>query len=170
MLKKKQGEKTGAPAGGALLTPKNTESENVKIKKIVYGSPEYKQSLNFRNEIFRKPQGMDIKDDDLEYEKEAEMYGAWLGAKLIATVFLQNQKNGTARIRAMAVESGYRNSGLGKTMMNFIEKRAAEKGFKKICLSARKTAQGFYEKLGYKTAGGVILYKTVPHIEMEKIP
>ena len=52
--------------------PKNTESENVKIKKIVYGSPEYKQSLNFRNEIFRKPQGMDIKDDDLEYEKEAE--------------------------------------------------------------------------------------------------
>lgn len=107
--------------------PKNTESENVKIKKIVYGSPEYKQSLNFRNEIFRKPQGMDIKDDDLEYEKEAEMYGAWLGAKLIATVFLQDQKNGTARIRAMAVESGYRNSGLGKNDDEFYRKKSGGK-------------------------------------------
>ena len=61
----------------------------VKILSITYGSKEYFDSLDLRNKIFRKPWGLDIKDDNLEEDKLMEMYGLYLeNNKLIGTIFL----------------------------------------------------------------------------------
>ena len=41
-------------------------------------------------------------------------------------------------------------------------------GFKKIIMHARKSAAGFYEKLGYQVCSGEFEEVTLPHYEMEK--
>jgi predicted GNAT family N-acyltransferase len=53
--------------------------------------------------------------------------------------------------------------------MQFAENIARDRGFKKITMHARKTAIGFYEKLGYKPIGEQFEEVTIPHFIMEKM-
>lgn len=140
----------------------------IEILNIVYGSEEYFYSLNLRNEVFRKPWGLDIKDDDLEKDKEMEMYGAFAGKKLIATVCLSHIDKKTAQIKTLAILEDFRGIGLGHYLMKFIEEVATEKGYTRAYLTGRLYAENFYNKLGYKTISPPYDYKTVAHIEMEK--
>jgi ribosomal protein S18 acetylase RimI-like enzyme len=68
----------------------------------------------------------------------------------------------------MAVVSGLQGKGLGKVLMQFAENIARDRGYKKIMMHARKTAVGFYEKLGYKKLGHEFEEVTIPHYVMEK--
>jgi predicted GNAT family N-acyltransferase len=45
---------------------------------------------------------------------------------------------------------------------------ARDAGFKKIRMHARKTAVGFYEKLGYTVIGKEFTEVSIPHLLMEK--
>jgi predicted GNAT family N-acyltransferase len=53
--------------------------------------------------------------------------------------------------------------------MQFAENLARDRGMKKLVMHARKTAVGFYEKLGYKVTGEEFEEVTIPHYEMEKV-
>ena len=68
----------------------------------------------------------------------------------------------------MAVVSGLQGKGIGKVLLQFAENIARDRGYKKIMMHARKTAVGFYEKLGYKKTGGEFEEVTIPHYVMEK--
>jgi predicted GNAT family N-acyltransferase len=52
--------------------------------------------------------------------------------------------------------------------MNFAENVARDAGFTSMIMNARKSAQGFYEKLGYKADGKEFIEVTIPHYEMRK--
>lgn len=141
---------------------------NIVIKKIVYGTPDYETSIVIRNEVFRKPHGLDIKDDDLSSDKVVEMFGAYMEDKLIATIFLDIVDKDTIKIRNVAILDGYRGKGLGKYLMDHVEDIARERGYTKSVLMGRVSAEKFYNKLGYKTISEAYDYKTVPHVDMEK--
>ena len=51
--------------------------------------------------------------------------------------------------------------------MQFAENIARDRGFKKIIMHARKSAAGFYEKLGYQVCSSEFEEVTLPHYEME---
>ena len=53
-------------------------------------------------------------------------------------------------------------------MMNFAENVARERGYRMMTMHARKSAIGFYEKLGYKIYGNEFVEVTIPHFEMHK--
>jgi len=53
--------------------------------------------------------------------------------------------------------------------MQFAENIARDRGFQKITMHARKTAVGFYEKLGYRVCGQEFEEVTIPHYVMEKL-
>lgn len=75
----------------------------------------------------------------------------------------------TIQIRYMAVAFSEQGTGVGTKMMNFLEKIAKEKGAQKCILNARKSAIGFYEKLGYSCIpGGENISVAIPHCKMEK--
>ena len=76
--------------------------------------------------------------------------------------------NGVAKLRQMAVRNGSQGTGIGRMLMIFAETVARDKGFKKLVMHARKSAIGFYEKLGYKIQGDEFLELTIPHYVMEK--
>lgn len=141
---------------------------NIVIRKIVYGTPDYETSIFIRNEVFRKPHGLDIKDDDLSSDKVVEMFGAYLYDKMIATIFLDIVDRNTVKIRNVAILEEYRGKGLGKYLMDYVEDMARQRGYTKSILMGRVSAEKFYNKLGYKTLSEPYDYKTVPHVDMEK--
>jgi predicted GNAT family N-acyltransferase len=53
--------------------------------------------------------------------------------------------------------------------MQFAENIARDRGFKKLCMHSRKTAAGFYERLGYSVTGEEFTEVTIPHYNMEKM-
>lgn len=141
---------------------------NIIMKNIAYGSKEYEDTVDLRNEVFRKPWGLDIKNDDLSPDKNMDMYGAFLDDKLIATVFLTEDDEETARIKNVAIFKEYRGTGLGRYLMDFIENIARERGYTKAALMGRVSVEDFYKKLGYKSIGEPYDYKTIPHVDMIK--
>ncbi|MFN3874190.1 MAG: GNAT family N-acetyltransferase [Ignavibacterium sp.] len=74
-----------------------------------------------------------------------------------------------AQIRYMAVENEWRGKGVGKLILDELEKRVVEKGAKKIILHARESVVKFYEKNGYIVVKpSHTLFGTIPHYLMEK--
>lgn len=140
----------------------------IEILTIEYGSKEYFDTLTLRNEVFRKPYGLDIKDDNLEEDKDMYMYGVYIEDQLIGTVFLKEKNKDTAQIKTLAILEEFRGIGLGIYIMKFIEDIARKKGYTKAFLTGRVYARSFYNKLGYKAISEPFDYKTIPHIEMEK--
>ena len=68
----------------------------------------------------------------------------------------------------MAVQNNLQGKGIGAAMMNFAENLARDLGYTRIIMHARKSAIGFYEKLGYKVSGKEFQEISIPHIIMEK--
>ena len=138
------------------------------LKLIDHGSPEYQQLVQLRNDILRKPLGLVFLPDELEKEKEDILIGAFEDDKMLGCCMLINTDPGTVRLRQMAVLNTLQGKGIGKALMQFAENIARDRGYRKITMHARKTATGFYEKLGYTTNGVEFLEVTLPHVVMEK--
>lgn len=141
---------------------------NLLIRKFGIDSQEYKVSLEIRDEVFRRPQGLSIYDDDLSDDYNSEMYGGFLGERMISMAFLKPIENNEGIVRAVIVLDQFQGYGYGKLMMDKIYESAEKQGIKKLSLKGRTTAKGFYETLGYKVTSDVFDYKGIPHIMMEK--
>ncbi len=138
------------------------------LKQIYHGSKEYQQMVDLRMEILRKPLGLGFTPDELAKEKDDILIGAFDEEKLLACCLLTKIDNKCIKLRQMAVQNNLQGKGIGASMMSFAELVARDKGFKKLSMHARKTAVGFYEKLGYKTTGDEFEEVTIPHFVMEK--
>lgn len=138
------------------------------LKLIDYGSPEYQQMVQLRNDILRKPLGLNFSPDELDKEKDDILIGAFEDERLLGCCMLINTDPGTVRLRQMAVHKNLQGKGIGRALMQFAENIARDRGFRKITMHARKSATGFYEKLGYVVNGGEFEEVTLPHVVMEK--
>lgn len=124
--------------------------------------------VEMRRAILRKPLGIDFDPKELEREKEDILIGCFEDDKLEGCCLLTKLDDKTVRLRQMAVLSGLQGKGFGRVLMQFAENIARDRGYEKISMHARKTAAGFYEKLGYKIASGEFEEISIPHYIMEK--
>ncbi len=138
------------------------------LRMIDHGTKEYQQMVNLRNEILRKPLGLYFSADELEREKDDILMGAFEDDRLLGCCLLTRMEDGTIRLRQMAVPNNMQGKGVGRALMIFAENIARDLSYKKLCMHARKTATGFYEKLGYTIAGDEFEEVTLPHYIMEK--
>ncbi len=125
--------------------------------------------VDLRIQMLRKPLGLTFSPEELEKEKQDILIGCFDDDKMEGCCLLTETEPGIVRLRQMAVTSGLQGKGLGRAILIFAENVARDRGFKKICMHARKTALGFYEKLGYVKIGDEFVEVTVPHYEMEKM-
>ncbi len=139
------------------------------LKIIDHNSKEYKQMVDLRRQILRKPLGLDFTKEDLEKEKDDLLIAAYEDDEMLGCCILTQIAPNTVRLRQMAVKAGLQGKGIGRVMMQFAENVARDRGNKKLCMHARKTAAGFYEKLGYNVAGEEFTEVTIPHYNMEKL-
>jgi len=138
------------------------------LKIIEHGSDDYQKMVDLRYEILRKPLGLAFSEDELEKEKEDILIGAFDDEKLLACCLITREKGNTCRLRQMAVQNNMQGKGIGATMMNFAENVARDRGFRTMSMHARKSAIGFYEKLGYRVDGEEFQEVTIPHFVMLK--
>ena len=138
------------------------------LKMIDHGTKEYQQMVHLRNEILRKPLGLSFNEADLEKEKEDVLIGAFEDDKILGCCLLTKVDDKSMRLRQMAVPNNMQGKGIGRALMIFAENIARDRGYKTLLMHARKTAAGFYEKLGYSISGNEFEEVTIPHYVMEK--
>lgn len=139
------------------------------LKMIDHGTTEYKQMVHLRNEILRKPLGLTFSQEELENEKNDVLMGAFEDGKILGCCLLTKVDDKTVRLRQMAVPNNMQGKGIGRALMIFAENIARDLGYKTLLMHARKTATGFYEKLGYVISGNEFEEVTLPHFVMAKI-
>jgi len=138
------------------------------LKQIDHGSKEYEQMIKLRFEILRKPLHLDFSKEELEKEKHDILIGAFEDDKMLGCCLLTKVDKHCVRLRQMAVQNNLQGKGIGASLMNFAENVARDHGYKRIIMHARKTATGFYEKLGYTVTGKEFIEISIPHVVMEK--
>lgn len=140
------------------------------IQMIDHGTPEYLQMVDLRLQLLRKPLGLEFSTAELDKEKNDLLMGCFEDGRLEGCCMLTKdpQDAKAFKLRQMAVINGLQGKGLGKALIMYCEKIAANQGAKKIFMHARKTAVGFYEKLGYTIEGPEFLELNIPHYRMSK--
>lgn len=116
-----------------------------------------------RGNVFIIGQNIDWEIEFDGLDSECELYVAYLDNVPVGAARLYKNKVG----RVATLEE-YRGKGVGKKLMEFIEKDAKLKGFNLLQLNAQLYIADFYKKLGYKADGEVFMEADIEHIHMVK--
>lgn len=138
------------------------------LKIIDHGSVEYAEMIRLRDDVLRRPLGLSFSQEELDKEKEEILIAAFEDDKMLGCCMLVREDPTVIRLRQMAVSNNLQGKGIGRALMLFAENIARDRGFRKLKMHARKTAVGFYERLGYEVAGTEFEEVTIPHFVMEK--
>lgn len=138
------------------------------LQIIDWGSDRYKQVLALRDEVLRKPLGLNFSQAEIDAEKDNIHMAALEDGRMLGCCMLVDEGHKTVRLRQMAVVNDVQGKGIGRALMQFAENLARDRSYKKITMHARKNAIGFYEKMGYKKSGEEFTEITIPHYVMEK--
>ena len=112
-------------------------------------SEEFKEYDLFRWRILRKPIGKDINSFKDDYEDKAFHLIGIRNGIIIGCGRLHFNNKDEAQIRYMAVEKSSQKKGIGKKILELLEKNAIKNNAKKIILNARDHALKFYESSNY---------------------
>lgn len=139
------------------------------FKEIPFGSVQYEAMRRFREETLRLPLGLRLSAEDIHDEDHQIHIAAFEDdGSIVGTVLLKPLSQARVKLRQMAVSPHLQRKGIGTDLVQFAEKTATFRGFHAIEMHARTYAQGFYEKLGYRTEGEVFIEVTLPTIKMVK--
>ena len=138
------------------------------IKLIKFGSSGYAETLRLREAVLRRPLGTVLQPEDTASDSGEIHITAWDADRLAGVLLLRPLDSVQVKMRQVAVEPELQGRGIGRRMVEFSEGAARALGYREIVLHARKTAAGFYEKLGYSQEGGEFLEIGLPHVEMLK--
>ncbi|MGM0574796.1 MAG: GNAT family N-acetyltransferase [Myxococcota bacterium] len=78
-------------------------------------------------------------------------------------------RDGLGKMQRIAVERSHRRRGLGRRVMEALERIAAEQGATTARLASQVRAIPFYEALGYTAWGGEFMDAGIPHRWMDKV-
>lgn len=143
------------------------------FRMIEYGSCAYRDMVTLRDAILRKPLGLTFTETYLQQEINDWLIGCYLTENdrelLAGCCILTPVDENTVQLRQMAVAPEFRGRGIGRDIIAFAEQTAVSNGFRELMMHARKTAAGFYEKLGYKIHGNEFTEVGILHYEMKKV-
>jgi len=145
-----------------------SDNNEMEVREIGYNTEEYLSELALRDAVLRKPLGLSLFDENLKQEEQDVHIGAFLHNKIIGILVLTRLNANEIKMRQVAVAEDYRNKKIGREMVIYSEEYSKNIGYTTILLNARKSAVGFYEKLGYKTISNEFLEINIPHYKMRK--
>ena len=138
------------------------------LKILEHGSPDYLKMVKLRDDVLRKPLGLNFLPEELEQEKNNILIGAFEDDEILGCCMLVQENTKEVRLRQMAVLKNLQGKGIGRAIMLFAENIARDRGYKILSMHARKDAIGFYEKAGYHSSGEEFTEVTIPHYVMQK--
>ncbi len=137
-------------------------------KTVPFASPEYAQTIQLRDEILRKPLGMQFSISDLAEEFNQIHIGGFIEDELVACLVMQIKNPKVAKMRQVAVRDDMQNMGLGTSLVHFFEEESRRRGIEQIELHAREQASSFYKTLAYQIVGEPFIEINIPHFLMVK--
>jgi len=138
------------------------------LSLVLHGTAAYKAGVLLRNEVLRRPLGLELTDEELERERSDYHLVCEENGELVGCLVLAPQGNGEIKMRQVAVSPHARGRGVGRALTEFAEEFSRQRGFTRMTLHARSTAVPFYEKLGYERTGDEFEEVTIPHWSMQK--
>jgi predicted GNAT family N-acyltransferase len=134
---------------------------------IPYGGQQWKEAVQLRENILRKPLGSHFSKSELEEEKEHLQIGGFLHGVLIATAVLVPLGD-EMKMQRVVVREDLRNKRIGTKMMRFCEDLASRKNYRAMFCHARDSAVRFYLKIDYQEIGDYFDEDGIPHLKMSK--
>lgn len=140
---------------------------------MIIKSPQTQQEFldyyDLRWRILRAPWNQPKGSEQDELEGEAIHIIAVENDKIVGCGRAHFNSEDEAQIRYMAVENQWQGKGVGKLILDELEKGVKQKGAKKIILHARENVIKFYEKNGYKIIKpSHTLFGEIKHFLMSK--
>ena len=125
--------------------------------------------IALRYDVLRKPWNKPIEKATDELEEQSVNAYIEVNDEIVACARLQNNGNGMAQIRFMAVAQNQQGKGLGKLIVEALEQEAKKQNVKSIQLQARENAVEFYKACGYTIKEKTfLLWDLIQHFLMEK--
>ncbi|MFC4770631.1 GNAT family N-acetyltransferase [Enterococcus hermanniensis] len=134
----------------------------MKIEQAELFSKEHTAALKLRKQLL----GGKI---DWDQERNLIVFVAIEQGEVVGTAAIQLYPFGIARIRQVAVSPEYQGKKIGDQLMSQCEDLAQEQGHYRIVLTARKTAQTFYQKRKYKPIFWDFKKHTIDFVWMTKV-
>ncbi|MEK6973473.1 MAG: GNAT family N-acetyltransferase [archaeon] len=110
----------------------------------------FEDFTKLRWEVFRKPHGLGLGSEVCNGEENAQYVGAFYDSKLIGGAFIIPRGNDFCQLHQFVLADEFRKKGIGKLLLEEIEKLAAKDNFSKIYGHARVYMKQYYLGLGWK--------------------
>ncbi|MGH8849000.1 MAG: GNAT family N-acetyltransferase, partial [Polaromonas sp.] len=126
-----------------------------------------RDAAKVRTAVFIEEQGIPLEMEWDEADGEALHAVAYNGlGQGIATGRLVMHASGAAKIGRMAVHRALRGSRIGQEILHTLMDAAKQRGDGEVMLYAQRSAEGFYQRLGFAPRGVPFDEAGIPHIEM----
>lgn len=142
------------------------------IKTIKATTEEERQAaFAIRKEVFVEEQGVPLADEFDQYdqanENGADHILVYIGDAPVGTGRLRVVE-GMAKLERICILKSQRMHGIGRVIIDELERLSKDKGLSKAKLHGQKQAEGFYQKLGYYPASDIFMEDGIEHILMMK--
>ena len=122
---------------------------------------DFKAYYALRYKVLREPWGHPKGTEKDDYEAISEHFMAVdeNTSEVLGVIKLFEKTPGVGQASHLAVANEHQRKGVGKFLIEVVENRARERGFKTLGAMARVNATAYFEKYGYHVAG-----LPVPHL------
>lgn len=120
--------------------------------------------------VLREPWNQPLGSEILQDEASAiHVLAVDEDKKVLGVARMHESAPKQGQVRCVAVATDQQGKGVGKRIMRYLEKVAAENGWQEIVLEARENAVPFYESLGYSIVEkSYLLFGEIQHYRMKK--
>lgn len=136
--------------------------------EVVTDDRSFEEAVDVRRAVFVEEQGVPPERERDEYDDVATHLLLRRAGAAIGTARLREIDETTGKVERVAVREAHRGEGLGRQIMDRVERLARERGFDALVLHSQTAVEGFYEAIGYRTTSDVFEDAGIPHVEMEK--
>lgn len=141
---------------------------SLTFREIHYDSAEYHAECELRQEVLRRPLGLNLYDQNLSVEAEQRHFGLFEAETLLASIIVAPLSANEVKLRQMAVSPSVQGRGYGRKLLECVEEEWIQLGYTSASLHARISAKGFYTKLGFRAIGNEFEEVGIPHVQMVK--
>ena len=112
---------------------------------------QFKAYYALRYKVLREPGGHPKGTEKDDYEPISDHFMAVNEAgEIVGAVKLYEKAPGVGHLSHLVVAPDYQHKGIGRLLMEHVEQRAKEKGYKTLGAMSRITATAYFEKFGFK--------------------
>lgn len=133
--------------------------------KWLKGNEDLREAFEIRDQVFVKEQHVPKEMELDELDKQCDHIILYSNGEPVATgrIVIEGNKHFLGRIATL---KKLRGKGFGKIMVEAMINKLFTEGVKEVYIHAQISAQGFYEKIGFKAYGDRFYEAGIEHINM----